>query len=400
MSYKTIIRLALSAIVLFIIGVAVFGVAVVTATGQCTQAEITSGTCSLNLGVGLLLFAILWIIAGILWLIAEIGALIQAAKGQKWGWFVVILIFGGLGALIYAAASPAERERRDKLLAWLWIGPAVLFAALFLVYPVISTIIASFQNKNSTQFVGLKNFQRIFTDPGLLEVLRNNVLWLILATAGTVFLGLIIAVLVDRVRIESFVKSTIFIPMALSMTAAAVIWRFVYAYAAPGQPQIGLLNAIITGIGGQPQGFTADPKNDILNNILLMVAYVWMWTGFCMVILSAALKSIPTEILEAARVDGASELSIFFRITMPMITPTIAVVATTMLINVLKIFDIVYVMTGGDFGTNVVAVDFYQEFFNFNDFGIGSALAVLLLVAIIPIMAFNIRRFRVQEALR
>ncbi|HLV99062.1 MAG TPA: sugar ABC transporter permease [Ktedonobacterales bacterium] len=294
----------------------------------------------------------------------------------------------------------SSRSRSERWIAWIWIGPAVLFAAIFLVYPVISTVIASFQNSDSTKFVGFKNFQEVFTNPGLLEVLRNNLLWLVLATAGTVFLGLIIAVLVDRVRIESFAKSTIFIPMALSMTAAAVIWRFVYAYAAPGQPQIGILNAIWTTFGGQPQGFTADPKNDILNNILLMVAYVWMWTGFCMVILSAALKSIPTEILEAARVDGASELSIFFRITMPMISPTIAVVATTMLINILKIFDIVYVMTGGDFGTNVVAVEFYQEFFNFTNFGVGSALAVLLLVAIIPIMIFNIRRFRVQEAQR
>ncbi len=400
MSNRTIIRLALSAIVLLILGIAVIGVDVVTATSQCTNAQIRSGTCNLDLGFGLVLSVILWGIGAVLALVAEIGALIKAAQRRSWVWFVVILLFSGLGALIYAAASPTERAQRDKLLAWVWIGPAVLFAAIFLVYPVISTIIASFQNKNSTKFVGFQNFQAIFTDPGSLQVLRNNLLWLVLATAGTVFLGLIIAVLVDRVRIESFVKSTIFIPMALSMTAAAVIWRFVYAYAAPGQPQIGLLNAIFTSLGGQPQGFTADPKNDILNNILLMVAYVWMWTGFCMVILSAALKSIPTEILEAARVDGASEPSIFFRITMPMITPTIAVVATTMLINVLKIFDIVYVMTGGDFGTNVVAVDFYEEFFNFNDFGVGSALAVLLLVAIIPIMAFNIRRFRVQEALR
>ncbi len=291
-------------------------------------------------------------------------------------------------------------ERRDRIIAWFWVGPAIIFVALFLVYPVIATIITSFQNATSTEWVGLKNFQRIFTNSAYLEVLRNNLLWLVLATAGTVFLGLIIAVLVDRVRIESFAKSTIFIPMALSMTAAAVIWRFVYAYAAPGQTQIGLLNAIWTAFGGQPQGWTQDPKNILLNNILIIVAYVWMWTGFCMVILSAALKSIPTEILEAARVDGASELSIFFRITMPMISSTIAVVATTMIINVLKIYDIVYVMTGGNAGTNVVAVDFYQQFFNFNDFGIGSALAVVLLIAVIPVMLFNIRRFRVQEAQR
>lgn len=297
-------------------------------------------------------------------------------------------------------ASRKPIERRDRLIAWIWVGPAILFAVIFLVYPVISTVVTSFQNAESTKFVGLKNYQSIFTHSAYLEVLRNNLLWLVLATAGTVFLGLIIAVLVDRVRIEGFIKSTIFIPMALSMTAAAVIWRFVYAYAAPGQTQIGLLNAIWTAFGAQPQGWTQDPSAIVLNNILIIVAYVWMWTGFCMVILSAALKSIPTEILEAARTDGASELSIFFRITMPMISPTIAVVATTMLINVLKIYDIVYVMTGGNEGTNVIAVDFYQEFFNFNDFGVGSALAVVLLIAVIPVMLFNIRRFRVQEAQR
>ncbi len=290
--------------------------------------------------------------------------------------------------------------RRGTFIAWLWIGPAVVFAGVFLVYPVLSTIWTSLFNSDSTKFVGLKNYQQVFTNSTLLEVLRNNILWLVLATAGTVFLGLVIAVLVDRVRIESFVKSTIFIPMALSMTAAAVIWRFVYVYAAPGQPQIGLLNAIWTAFGAQPVGWTLDPKNQLLNNIMLMIAYVWMWTGFCMVILSAALKSIPTEIMEAARVDGASELSIFFRIILPMISPTIAVVATTMLINVLKIFDIIYVMTGGLFGTNVIAVQYYQELFNFNNFGVANALAVVLLIAIIPIMIFNIRRFRIQEAQR
>ncbi len=293
--------------------------------------------------------------------------------------------------------SPA---RRDKLFAWFWVGPAIVFAAIFLLYPVLNTIWTSFQNSNSTKFVGFKNYQLVFTDPSLLEVLRNNLLWLVLATAGTVFMGLIVAVLVDRVRVESFAKSTIFIPMALSMTAAGVIWRFVYAYAAPGQPQIGLLNAIVTSFGALPQAFTVDPKNALLNNVLLIVAYVWMWTGFCMVILSAALKSIPTEILEAARVDGASDISIFFRITLPMISPTIAVVATTMLINVLKIYDIVYVMTGGIPNTNVIAVQYRQELFNFDNFGVANALAVVLLVAILPVMAFNIRRFRVQEAQR
>ncbi|HET9980950.1 MAG TPA: sugar ABC transporter permease, partial [Ktedonobacterales bacterium] len=214
-------------------------------------------------------------------------------------------------------------------------------------------------------------------------------------TVLTVGLGLIIAVLVDRVRIESVAKAAIFIPMAISFVGAGVIWKFIYDYAASGQ-QIGLLNAIITRFGGQPQAWLIGGGN----NIALIIVYVWMWTGFCMVILSAALKGVPSDILEAARVDGASEISIFFRIIVPMISPTIAVVATTMVINLLKIFDIVYVMTGGNFGTDVIAVEFYNQMFQFNDNGLASALAVILLVAIVPIMIFNIRRFRIQEEQR
>ena len=284
-----------------------------------------------------------------------------------------------------------------KIVPWFWIAPALVFVLVLLVYPVLNTIWTSLFNNDSTVFVGLKNYGTIFTDPAMLEVLKNNLLWLVLGTVGTVTLGLVIAVLVDRVRIESFVKATIFVPMALSFVAAGVIWKFVFEYAAQGQSQIGLLNAIISGFGGQPQAWLI---NSPLNNLALIAVYIWMWTGFCMVILSAALKGVPVEIMEAARMDGASELAIFFRIIIPLISPTIAVVATTMVINLLKIFDIVYVMTGGFEGTNVVALKYYEEYFIFNHFGRASALAVLLLVVIIPVMIVNLRRFRVQEAQR
>lgn len=294
-------------------------------------------------------------------------------------------------------ASMSMETWLNRFTPWFWIGPAVLFVGLFLFYPVLNTIWLSLQDANSVKFVGLINYKTIFTSPALLEVLRNNLLWLVLATAITVFFGLIIAVLVDRVRIENIAKGAIFIPMAISFVGAGVIWRFVYQYNAPGQSQTGLLNAIVTGFGGSPHAWLIMPG---INNLMLIAVYVWMWTGFCMVILSAALKSIPIELMEAARMDGASETTIFFRIIVPLISPTIAVVATTMVINVLKIFDIVYVMTGGNYQTNVVAVDYYQELFNFNNFGIASALAVILLIAIVPIMLFNIRRFRAQEAQR
>lgn len=290
-----------------------------------------------------------------------------------------------------------DLRRGGSLLAWLWIGPAVLFVGVFLLWPVVNTLWLSLQNADSSQFVGLDNYRKVFTDSSLLIVLRNNIIWLILGTAATVVLGLVIAVLVDRVRFEGAAKATIFIPMAISFVGAGVIWRFVYQYTPPGQSQIGLLNAVVTRFGGQPQAWLI---NQSINNLALIAVYVWIWTGFCMVILSAALKSVPADILEAARVDGASELAVFFRIIVPMIMPTIAVVATTMIINLLKLFDIVYVMTGGNFKTSVVALEYYNRLFTFNDFGVSSALAVILLLAIVPIMLFNIRRFRQQEAQR
>jgi alpha-glucoside transport system permease protein len=295
------------------------------------------------------------------------------------------------------AGGTEEQTPVKRFSPWLWILPATAIVAVFLVYPVFYTLWLSLLDPSSTQFVGLDNYRIIFTNNLFLQVLRNNFIWLVLGTTLTVFLGLIIAVLVDRTRIESIAKAAIFIPMAISFVGAGVIWRFVYAYNPPGQQQIGLLNAIITVFGAKPQAWLI---NAGVNNIALIVVYVWIWTGFCMVILSAALKSIPADILEAARVDGASEISIFFRVIVPLISPTIAVVATTMIINLLKIFDIIYVMTGGNYGTDVVALEYYVQQFNFNDFGVSSALAVILLLAIIPVMVFNIRRFREQEARR
>lgn len=295
------------------------------------------------------------------------------------------------------AARTTYRRSRDSWMPWLWIAPAVFFVALFLLYPMLNTIWLSFMNADSTRFVGLTNFVRIFTNSAMLDVLKNNLLWLVLATTLTVALGLVIAVLVDRVPIESVAKSAIFVPMAISFVGAGVIWRFVYEYAPAGQQQIGLLNFLLTSVGGQPQAWLIDAR---LNTLALILVYVWMWTGFCMVILSAALKSIPAEIMEAARMDGASEIKIFFQITVPMVSSTIAVVATTMVINVLKIFDVIYVMTGGNYKTDVIAVEYYQQSFNFNNFGIASALTVLLLLVIVPVMFINIRRFRTQEAQR
>ncbi len=226
---------------------------------------------------------------------------------------------------------------------------------------------------------------------------RNNLLWIVVMTIFSVGLGLIIAVLVDRVRYESVAKSAIFLPVAISFVGASVIWRFVYAYKPANVPQIGLMNGILVALGMKPIGWLTQPE---ISNFALIAVGIWMQTGFCMVILSAALKAIPREILEAARVDGASEWRIFWQITVPMIGSTIAVVATTVIINALKAFDIVYVMTNGNFSTEVIANRMYKEMFHFRNFGRASAIAVILLLAIIPVMVANIRRFQVQEEIR
>jgi alpha-glucoside transport system permease protein len=288
---------------------------------------------------------------------------------------------------------------KPKVRPWLWLAPAIGFLIVFLVYPTIGTFIRSLQNQAGDMWVGLANYQWFASDSGTLGALKNNVIWVVLLTLLTVGFGLLVAVLVDRVRYESIAKSTIFVPLAISATASGVIWKFMYDYQPPGTPQTGTLNAIIAplGLGPVPWLTVSDFS---LNTILLIVVSTWVWTGFCMVIISAALKGINPELLEAARVDGANEWQVFRQIMFPLLTPTIAVVATTIVITALKAFDVVYVMTNGNFDTQVIANAMYQTMFNFGDFGRASAIAIVLMVAIIPVMALNIRRFQAQEAIR
>ena len=286
---------------------------------------------------------------------------------------------------------------RDAIRPWLWIGPAVVLLTIYLVYPSVYTAVLSFFNANSTKPVGIANFIYVFTNHSTLIAMRNNLFWLVLLTGFTVVFGLILAVLFDRVRYEAVVKALIFIPMAISFTAASVIWKLQYDYRPPSTPQTGTLNGIVTQLGGQPIPWLVNPTT---NNPALIIVGIWVWTGFALVILSAGLKSIPQEILEAARVDGATEWQILRSVTIPMMGSTIAVVATTMIIFALKAFDIVYVLTNGNFGTDVIANLMYKEMFNFFNYGYASAIAVVLLLAIVPVMIINIRRFREQEAMR
>ncbi len=280
---------------------------------------------------------------------------------------------------------------------WLYTGPALILLGFFLVYPSIETIIISFYGPNSKQFVGFANYIYAFTNHTMLIAFRNNAIWLAVFTMFTVSFGLIIAVLVDRVRYERIAKSFIFLPMAISMVGASVIWKFMYAYKPAGTAQIGLLNEIVTLFHGNPIAWLIRSP---WNTLALIAIGVWIWTGFCMVVLSAALKNIPKQLTEAARIDGANEWQIFLRITLPLLWPTVAVVTTTMIVFVLKIFDIVYVMTNGNFSTDVIANIMYKRAFLFGNYGQGSAISVILLILIVPMMWINIRRFRGQMEMR
>ena len=285
-----------------------------------------------------------------------------------------------------------------KITPWLYISPAAFLLFFFLVYPSIKTIYISFFDYNSEKFIGIKNYIYCFTNETMLISFRNNALWIALFVPLTVFLGLVIAILLDKVKYESIVKSLIFMPMAISFVGAGVIWKFVYAYRPVSAAQTGILNAIRSFFQLEPLPWLI--IRPWLNNFCLIMVGVWIWTGFCMVILSASYKGIPRELLEAARVDGATEFKIFWKIILPLMKPTLAVVATTMTINVLKVFDIVYVMTNGNFDTEVIANRMYKEMFIFRNYGRASSIAVLLLLFIIPMILVNVRRFREQESMR
>ncbi|MEX1171937.1 MAG: sugar ABC transporter permease, partial [Chloroflexota bacterium] len=269
--------------------------------------------------------------------------------------------------------------------------PAFAILSFYLLIPAVLTIIGSFQDARGENWIGLDNYVFAFTNSDMLTAIRNNILWLVVGTSLSTGLGLAIAVLADRSKFDRLAKTLIFLPMAISFVGAGIIWRFVYSFQPEGQPQIGLLNAILGTVGIAPQSWlTTEP----MNSIFLIIILVWGQTGFAMVILSAALRGVPDEMLEAGRIDGANEWQIFRRIIVPSIWPTIVTVATTIAILTLKIFDIVATMTGGNFGTDVIATLQYKQMFTFFDFGRGSALAVILLIAVTPVIWYNLRQFR------
>jgi alpha-glucoside transport system permease protein len=313
----------------------------------------------------------------------------------------VIWGVGGVAALFFSANMVIEQfgdAAKAYLRPFVFVGPAVFMLGWFLFVPTLRTIYLSFLNNDSTQFVGLRNYAFALTDRSMIESFRNNLIWMIFGTAGCVIFGLVVAVLADRSKFENLAKALIFMPMAISFVGAGVIWRFIYYYAPPGEPQIGLLNAIVTGLGGQPQAWTSLVQP--WNNFFLVVIMIWLQTGFAMVIFASAIKGIPSDILEASRVDGATEWQVFFQIMIPAIMSTIITVTTTIVIFSLKIFDVVIVMTGGQYGTHVIATQFYRQFFTNRDFGRGAAIAIVLLIAVSPVIYYNLRQLGKQEGFR
>lgn len=292
-----------------------------------------------------------------------------------------------------------QREQlRSSVRPWLFLAPALLLLGTYLLYPLFETFRLSFFDATGEQFVGLANYQWVLVDQNFLLTIRNNFMWLLVVPAAATALGLVVAVLADRVWWGGFAKSMVFMPMAISFVGASVIWKFVYDFRGPESDQIGILNAIVVGLGGHPQAWVTVP---FWNNFFLMAILIWIQTGFAMVILSAALRGVPNETIEAARIDGASELQIFFEIMVPQVMSTILVVWTTITITVLKVFDIVMAMTGGQWDTSVLANLMYDWMFRGGgDYGRSSTLAMVLMFAVVPVMAFNIRRFRTEEAQR
>lgn len=283
-------------------------------------------------------------------------------------------------------------RRANQIRPWLFLGPAILFLTTYLVYPVLDSLWRSLFNSNGSQFVGLDNYVWLVNDGKFRESMLNNMAWLLVVPALSTLFGLLAAQLTDRLKWGNIGKSLIFMPMAISFVGAGVIWKFIYEYRASGETQIGLLNWIVTQLGGEPQIWLTLP---VWNNLLLMIVLVWIQTGFAMVILSAALRGIPEETIEAAILDGASPLQVFFKIKVPQIIGTIAVVWTTITIVVLKVFDIVFVMTNGQWGTQVLANLMYDWMFRGTpDYGRGSAIAIVLMILVTPIMVWNIYNAR------
>ncbi|GAA2606508.1 hypothetical protein Adu01nite_17850 [Paractinoplanes durhamensis] len=318
----------------------------------------------------------------------------STTPGKLLQMLAALLLFAAImGVILFIAGRLGRGKRGDKWVGYLYLAPAVLLLLVGLVYPGLRTIYESFFDAAGKGFIGFDNYKTIFSDKDELTVLRNTVFWVVLTPFVATAIGLLYAILVDRSPFESIAKALIFLPMSISFVAASVIWKFMYEYR-PDQgnvKQIGLINQVIVWLGGKPVQLLIESP---LNTFLLIIVMIWIQAGFAMTILSAAIKAIPDDIIEAARLDGVNPWTMFKNITLPSVRPTVVVVLTTIGIGTLKVFDIVRTMTGGQFKTNVVANEFYSQTFRADNQGLGAALAVLLFILVVPIVAYNIRQVR------
>ena len=317
----------------------------------------------------------------------------------------LLTVLYGVGAalILYWALNKLAEVLPDKVEArikpYFYILPAYLAIAVYLLYPAIQTVINSFQDRASEEWVGLQNYSDLLSSSNFRDTLFNTFLWILIVPAATVVIGLAVATLADRLRpsTEKLAKTIIFLPMAIALVGAAVIWDLVYAVRPESQPQTGLQNAIVTALGFDPVNWLQESTLH-LNSLLLMLVLLWAQVGFAMVLLSSAVKGVPVDTLEAARIDGASERKIFFQVVVPQIKGTIITVFITVLISVMKIFDIVFVMTRGNFNTNVLGNEFFVQLnTNFNN-GAAAAVVVMLMVAVIPVMFYQVKHFKAEEA--
>jgi alpha-glucoside transport system permease protein len=346
-----------------------------------------------------------------------LGFLFLRDSNASRGVIVLVAIIwgvGGVALLFWVFNNLVERlpdEWTARLQPFVFVGPALAILAWYLAIPTLRTFWISLFSRDgpaqglnmlqqlaSDRFVGLSNYAAVFTERLMVEAFRNNLMWIIFGSTFSVASGLVIAVLADRSRFEKTAKSFIFLPMAISFVGASIIWNFIYEFRPIDQTQIGLLNSIVVALGGVPRAWAQWVDISPWNNLFLIVIVIWLQAGYAMVLFSAALKGIPEELMEASRVDGANEFQIFFRIMIPYIQGTIVTVWTTVVIFTLKVFDVVWVMTGGQFGTHVIATQFYRQSFTNRNSGYGSAIAIVLLVAVIPVMIYNLKQFREQEA--
>ena len=353
------------------------------------------GRVLISLVVPVTTFAVL--IIGFRWL----RDTIPSGTAEKTAVSLVAIIWGVGGAAILYVVSNWLVEQLNtlwvkRLQPFIFVGPAVAILVWYLALPTARSFWISLFSRDGTEFVGLANYLSVFTERTMLVAFRNNLLWIVFGATLAIVFGLLVAVLADRSKFENVAKSLIFLPMAISMVGAGVIWNFIYEVKDVADPQIGLLNAVWVALGNDPNAWTA--LNQPWNNIFLIIIMIWLQTGYAMVIFSAAIKGIPDELIEASRVDGANEVQIFFRIMIPYIMGTIITVSTTVIIFTLKIFDIVMVMTGGQFASHVIATQFYRQAFTNNNKGLAAAIAIVLPIAVVPVMIYNLRQFAEEEA--